>query len=398
MNLLYIHQYFCPPGGAGNNRSLEIASEWVKAGHQVTMLTSTAYFPEHLRFSEPVKTFEFAGIRVIALNVPYGHMMGFKDRIRSFLKFYRRAWKTAKGFEAPDLVYASSTPPTVGELGRKLAKLWNIPLVFETVDVWPDVPEGMGILKNKVALKWIHRRTNKIYEAAKLIVALSDGMAAQIRSHIDNPEKVVVRYNGTNRDAFPFVARSAAEVCEVIYTGTVGQANGIDALLLLCKDVEAAGRADIRFTILGGGNDLARAKVYAQSLGLTQLKFIATVPKEEVAGLMHNAEIGIVTFAPFPVLEANSANKFYDYLASGLPVLLNYEGWQATYLKDGNAGLSTKMGDRAALFQNLIKLVDSPTLREAMGKNGRALALKHFDRREIAKTLLQDFETVLNQQ
>lgn len=396
MNLLYIHQYFCPPGGAGNNRSFEIAAEWVKAGHQVTMLTSTAYFPENLCFSGPVKEMDIAGIRVIALNVAYKHMMGFKERIKAFLRFYRAAMTQAKQLPIPDLIYASSTPPTVGEMGRKLARRWNIPFVFETVDVWPDVPQGMGILKNRLLLSWLHRRTNRIYAAADLIVALSDGMAEQVCSHIEDHSKVVVRYNGTNPQAFPFEPRVPQKSTEVIYTGTVGKANGIDALLLLCKDVEASGRSDIHFTVLGGGNALENAKAQAIFLNLKQLKFIATVPKEEVAGILANAAIGIVTFAPYPVLEANSANKFYDYLSSGLPVLLNYEGWQAKYLQEHSCGLSTKMGDRKGLFENLIRLVDDPDLRQRMGKQGREVALKYFDRREIAKQLLVDFDTILS--
>lgn len=398
MHLLYIHQYFCPPGSSGNNRSFELALEWAKAGHEITILTSTAYFPESLRFKEARKDFNFSGIKVIALNVEYSHMMGFRQRILAFIKFYRRASKTAKQIPIPDLIYASSTPPSIGELGRKLSKRWKIPFVFETVDVWPDVPDGMNILQNKTLLKWLYRRTNLIYNEASLIVTLSDGMRDQVCSHLElkQQDKVVVRYNGTNPDAFPFVEREAKpNVCEVIYTGTVGKANGISALLRLCKDVEQLGRNDIRFKILGGGNELESAKQEALQLNLSQIEFVSTVPKEEVTAMLAKASIGVVTFAPFKVLEANSANKFYDYLASGLPVLLNYEGWQAEYLKDFNAGLGTKMGDQQAFLQNLLKLVDSPQLRTEMGKNGRELALKHFDRRQIAAKLMKDFEKVL---
>ena len=36
---------------------------------------------------------------------------------------------------------------------------------------------------------------------------------------------------------------------------------------------------------------------------------------------------------------ANSANKFFDALASGTPVAINYGGWQADLLEETSAGI-----------------------------------------------------------
>jgi glycosyltransferase involved in cell wall biosynthesis len=96
------------------------------------------------------------------------------------------------------------------------------------------------------------------------------------------------------------------------------------------------------------------------------------------------------------VLEANSANKFYDYLSSGLPVVINYQGWQAGYLDRYRCGLSSKMGDLDALLANVLHLADTPALRLEMGQNGRRLAEDCFDRVQIARGLMQLFETVLS--
>jgi glycosyltransferase involved in cell wall biosynthesis len=395
MHILYLHQYFCPPGGAGNNRSLELSEAWVAAGHQVTMVCSTAYFPERERNKGLDLHLTCKGIDVHALAVEYAHLMPFGQRVRAFLKFYRRALRLAKGLPKPDLIYASSTPLTVGELGRKLAKHWRIPFVFETVDVWPDVPIGMGIIRNPWLKVWLHRRTNLIYADAAAIVALSDGMKAQILQAGVAPDKVQVVYNGTNLQAFPYVERPQRVGVHVIYTGTVGLANGAHAIVLLCALLEARGRQDIRVTIIGGGNDLARVQGQAAQLCLSNLTFRETVPKEQVAALLAEADIGLVTFAPYPVLEANSANKFYDYLASGLPVVINYRGWQASYLRDRDCGLSSDMGDLEGLYANIIALADDPDRRQRMGQNGRRLAEDFFDRGRLQADLIKLFERVL---
>jgi glycosyltransferase involved in cell wall biosynthesis len=394
MHILYIHQYFCPPGGAGNNRSLDLARAWVQAGHEVTMLTSTAYFPAAMqaRVEEP---FDCDGIQVIPLNVPYRHTMPFGRRVIAFLQFYRRAIKTAKGLSKPDLVYASSTPLTVGELGRRLGQYWAIPFVFETVDVWPDAPIGMGILRNRFLIGWLDRLTNRIYDAAAAIVALSDGMQAQILSHGVPTTKVQVHYNGTDLQAFPFVEREAGARMHVVYTGTVGLANGVDVIPKLCKRLTELGRSDIHITVLGDGNAWASVKELSDRLGLGNLDFLPTIPKEQVASFLVGADVGLVTFAPYKVLEANSANKFYDYLASGLPVVINYRGWQASYLAQWGCGLSSDQSDLNALVQNIVMLADDPARRSTMGKNGRQLAESQFDRAKIGTELLHLFQGIL---
>lgn len=396
MHILYLHQYFCPPGGSGNNRSFELAKSWIAAGHEVTFITSPAYFPEKLKRNEPHWNIEVEGIHLHVVNVQYNHLMSFRNRVWAWLKFYRKAKKLARRLPAPDLIYASSTPLTIGELGRKLSRHLQVPYVYECVDVWPDVPIGMGYIRNPLLISWLNLRTGRIYRAASETVALSEGMRDQVLSHDEvSPAKVQVIHNGCDPDAFPYVAREPRQPVQVIYTGTVGLANGADAIVRLARAV-AAIRDDIHFTVLGDGNDLARVKSLAKENEAGNLQFVARVPKEEVAGMLDRADIGLVTFAPFKVLEANSANKFYDYLASGLPVVTNYEGWQAAYMREWNCGLSGPMGDDEALLANILRLADNPVLRQEMGQNGRKLVEEKFDRKQLALRLLELFEGVVS--
>ena len=38
-------------------------------------------------------------------------------------------------------------------------------------------------------------------------------------------------------------------------------------------------------------------------------------------------------------MEANSANKFFDALAAGKPIMINYKGWQAKLIEKYNIGI-----------------------------------------------------------
>lgn len=400
MHILYLHQYYCPPGGSGNNRSYELARHWKDAGHSVTIVTTPAYFPEATKQSyleADVPTFEVhEGIKVVVLRVDYSHHFNFRKRVASFIQFYRRLLRVQKQLQKPDIIYASSTPPSVGEAGMKMAARWEIPFVFETVDVWPDVPEGMGILSNKLLLHSLHRRVNRIYKEAAHIVCLSPGMKEQILSHGVPDSKITVSLNGTNPAKLKAVERTDRKPVTVLYAGTIGIANGLDQLVDAAKKFDSNGSA-VKFLVVGSGNDKERVVEYATAQQVSNIEFRDKVPKDEIGKIFDDADIGVVCFAPHSVLEANSANKFYDYHAVGLPVVTNYEGWQKVVMQSNETGLSSPQGDTDAFAANIARLAEDPELRTKMGKNGRILAEKEFDRSKIAAELLELFQKVLSQ-
>jgi glycosyltransferase involved in cell wall biosynthesis len=103
---------------------------------------------------------------------------------------------------------------------------------------------------------------------------------------------------------------------------------------------------------------------------------------------LQQADIALSSFAPFPVLEANSANKFYDYLAMGLPVALNYGGWQGQFVQENGCGVWAPQGDWAGWVQALVPLLEQPVLRREMGARARQAAVQHFDRAQLAEAYL----------
>jgi len=363
---------------------------WHSEGHRVTVLTSAAYFPPEQRRADKQWEFELSeGLKVLVLNVDYSHEMSFTRRVWAFVKFYRSGLKAAGKIAAPDVIYASSTPPTIGELGRKLSKKWKIPFLFETVDVWPDVPEGMGILKSGPFLGWIHSRMRSIYQSSCAIIALSEGMKSQIQRHGVPGDKIHVVPNGTDVHQFPFLERKHhAGKLECIYAGTIGIANDVSAILRAAKILEDRGRRDIFFTIIGKGNDLKSIKDNLARLGLQNVRLHSPVPKSELSSWLQNADVGLVTFAPYPVLEANSANKWFDYLSSGLPVVTNYQGWQSEWMQTHHCGLSAQQGDDVEFANQIQWMADHPEERVKMGDSGGKMVREHFDRRNLAWRVL----------
>ena len=119
VRVLYLHQYFATPEGSWGTRSYEFARRLVAAGHEVTVVTSTAALPERLRRGP--SRFEVDGIQVMALDVEYAQSMSFFRRKAAFLEFAIRATMASRSLPA-DVVFATSTPLTIALPGVMTAR------------------------------------------------------------------------------------------------------------------------------------------------------------------------------------------------------------------------------------------------------------------------------------
>ena len=73
-----------------------------------------------------------------------------------------------------------------------------------------------------------------------------------------------------------------------------------------------------------------------------------------------------------------SPNKFFDYLASGLPVVNNYPGWLSEMITTHQCGVAVAPDDPEAFADAMEHLADNPEVREEMRRNARALAEAEF--------------------
>ena len=100
--------------------------------------------------------------------------------------------------------------------------------------------------------------------------------------------------------------------------------------------------------------------------------------------LLSAANMAAVLFIDLPEMRANSANKFFDALASAKPVLLNYGGWMHELVSSHQSGLPMWQKPIDAVADEIdSKLHDKQWLEKA-GRAARNLAEVYFDRDVLA--------------
>jgi len=321
--------------------------------------------------------------------------MGAIARLWAFRRFMDAACWRVLVMRGVDVVYASSTPLTVGAPALWAWWLRRRPYVFEVRDLWPAVPIELGVIRHAAVIRTARLLERQIYRSARAIVTLSPGATAVVRRSVGDDKLVIEVPNAADTESFtPDVdgteVRQQMEWGDPIvfvHAGAMGRVNGLDAIVQLAARFRDDPR--ILFALVGEGGEKARLVEQAAREGLSNLRIHPGVPKRRMPALMAAADVGLMTVMPAPILEHNSANKFFDYLAAGKPVVLNYGGWMRDTLEGAGAGLGCAMGDEDAFFRNVGELAKNTELRRSMGRAARQLALTRFNRDDLAARALE---------
>lgn len=393
MHVLYFHQHFSTPQGSAGTRSYEMAQALIRAGHSVTMVCGS-YSQGTTGLDAPFvkghRRGAVHGIDVIEFNLNYANHMGFLERIGVFAKFALGSVRVALT-EKCDVVFATTTPLTAGIPGIFARWLRRKPFVFEVRDLWPELPKAMGVIRNPLVLGMMSVLEWASYRSANRLIGLSPGIVDGISARGVAPSHIAMVPNGCDLGIFAASVDSwrpdgvRDNQMLAIFTGTHGDANGLDAVLNAAKVLKARGRDDIHMALVGQGREKTQLQSRANAEGLNNIVFLDPVAKTRLTGLMAGADLGMQILRNVPAFYyGTSPNKFFDYIAAGLPVLNNYPGWLSGLIDAHDCGFSVRPDDAEAFADALELAADDRTALGLKGEHARALAISQFSRHELA--------------
>ncbi len=277
------------------------------------------------------------------LPVPYQNQYGFFRRVYSFLLFVLSIIRHASRFRQVGLCYAISAPLTTGLAAMVLKWRYGIPYVFEVGDLWPEAPIQMGVVRNTLLKKILYALEAAIYRQALSIVALSVPIAENIRQRF--PACMVkVLPNMADTDYFGMAAvpetkakYNATGKLVVSYFGTMGRANGLE-FVLDCAQACLKEKLPVLFLLCGDGAERSHLERTARQLQLDNVVFMPFQSRDGVRRLMSITDVALVCFRPLPVLETGSPNKYFDALAAGKAVVVNFGGWIRAEIEQSGCG------------------------------------------------------------
>ncbi|KTC81427.1 glycosyltransferase family 4 protein [Legionella brunensis] len=403
MKVLYFHQHFSTPKGTTGIRSYEMSRQLIERGHQVTIVCGS-YGEANTGLIDSFRNGQrrgiVDGIEIIEFDLAYSNSDRFAVRAHTFIKFALKSLKLVFT-EQYDLIFATSTPLTVSIPGIFARWFRRKPFVFEVRDLWPELPKAMGVIQNPVILSAMSVLEWLSYHSAHRLIGLSPGIVNGILKRGIVQGKVKLIPNGCDIQIFsaPTLPWRPEAIGEkdffAVFAGTHGIANGLDAVLDAAVELKHRGRKDIKLLLIGQGKLKTSLQQRVFRENLDNVIFHDPVDKEKLAGLMETANLGLQILADVPAFYyGTSPNKFFDYIASGLPVLNNYPGWVADLITQKDCGFVIPPNTAVAFADVLEYAADNRMVLREKGERARLLAETDFDRLVLANNFVDWLEGV----
>jgi len=326
----------------------------------------------------------------VKTSVYEGNSVG---RIKNVLIFYKNLIRVAKLYAnlkgKPDVILASSGHPLTAVAGIRIAKVLKIPCVVEIRDLQPESAISYGFLKEKSWLaKILYLGEKWIYKKADRLIFTMEGGKKYIEEkkwskeidlnkiyHINNGLDINQFDSNAERFELEDVDLSRKNVFKVVYTGSVRRANNLNLLLEAAKYISKKGFSNIEFLIYGEGNERESLEKKCEEENINNVVFKGKIGKKFIPYILVNSDLNILNYTYHSTWKyGGSQRKFFEYLASGKPVLstvtMGYD-----LITKFNVGISLCEQTAEAIGEAVIGFSQMDNQRYCeMGENARKLA------------------------
>lgn len=400
MKILYIHQYFVTPEEDGASRSYWFSRKLIENGIDVTMITATNKYMHH----EPCRV-NIDGIDVVYVKNDYDQSLSKIRKVKAFVSFIIKAYLAAKKQPDVDLVFATSTPLTVGFLALLLKKLKKIPYIFEVRDLWPEFPIQVGAIKNRFLIFLLRKLEKSIYNNAEHIITLSPGMTdgvircdipATKISMIPNMSKIDLYYPRiSGNEDFERYGIDKSKF-NVVHTGSMGVANDLMYLMHAAEYLlYSLNNNTINFVIVGEGSTKKELEEYSHNKNLSNVKFLGHWGTTDNSAILNCCDISFVCFKNLPILYTNSPNKLFDSLSAGKPIVVNSAGWTKDLVEKNECGFFVLPENPKDFACKLLDISNNRELLTKYSLNSRKLAEDKYDKSILTKQFYDIISTHL---
>ena len=343
------------------------------------------------------------GIEYVFVKCPK-YIGNGKARIKNMIAFYRGVKKAGMEIAAKDgkpmVILASSVHPLTLVAGEQTAKKLGVPCICEVRDLWPETFVDLGVMKrNSPVAKVLYKGERWIYKNADKLIFTMPGARDYLKDQgldkVVNMDDVYTINNGVDLDNFNWQKENEVyqdpdldgEGFKVLYTGAVRMVNHVESLVHTAEICKESGFGDIKFIIIGDGDDKPRLMQYASEKGLSNVVFKDRVPKKYIPNILSKSDLNVVTIKDSLIGKYGvSWNKLFEYMASGKPVVVNYELTYNT-VEEYGFGTCRKFESDEAFADEIVRMSRLPKNEyEALSKKALEAA-KVFDYKSLTEEL-----------
>jgi colanic acid biosynthesis glycosyl transferase WcaI len=399
-------QCYAPEEVSGAVLITELATDLVKLGHTVTMITGAPSYPYGRVFSGyrnriyQVEMLE--GVRVVRTWSYISPHKTFWRRLFHYGSFSLSAFYGSLLAGKPDVLVSFSPPLTLGLSAWALNRLWQIPWVLQLEDLYPEAAVAAGMLRQGAAVRFFDWMARFQYRRASHISVIAESFRESLLARDIPAERITLIPNWADPDVVRALPRenafrlqhAAGRSFLVLYAGNIGLTSSLEDVLAAAAILK--NDPDIFFLLVGEGVKKPALEAFARENDLSNVAFLPYQPRELLPEVMAAADLSLVTLNPDSAL-SSLPSKVFNIMASARPVLAiaPLQSEMASLVADSDCGFTVPPGRPDVLANSILEQKGRSDQLADMGRNGRNLLERRFSRKgciDLYERMLVDLQ------
>jgi len=404
MHILFLSHYFPPEVNAPASRTFENAKRWIRAGHEVTVVTCVPSHPKGVIYPGFQKRLfqwdDIDGIRVLRVMTYLSPNKGFLKRIANYVSYMISAICFSPLVKHADIVVSTSPQFFCGLAGYFVARMKGLKWVLEIRDLWPESIVTVGAIQQRQVIRFLEGLEKFLYVHADHIVSLTHAFKRHIAGKGVPEDQISIITNGADFEMYRPLARQNEisaihglnDQFVVSYIGTHGMAHSLKTVLEAASILKD--RKDIRFLLVGDGAERDALVKEKERLGLDNVLMLPQQPKEKMPEFLAASDVSMVLLKKDDLFKTVLPSKLFEAMAMERPIILGVDGESREILENAACGIYMEPENAGELAAAVEKLYRDRALVKTLGENGRLYVKRHFDREKLAVRYLTLLEGV----
>jgi glycosyltransferase involved in cell wall biosynthesis len=406
MKILFFSHYFPPEVNAPASRTYDHCKQWVKNGHEVTVITCVPNHPQgqvyHGYKNKLYQREVIDGINVIRLWTFITANEGFIKRTLNYISYFFAVILYIPFLPKHDVFVSTSPQFFCGLAGYAVKLLRRKKWIIEIRDLWPESIVAVGAINNKFVIKALEYLEMLVYRKSDHIIPVTDAFKSYMLNKSVPDEKITVIKNGVDlsfytADAIEKTDEYGDELLSrfvAAYVGTHGMAHHLETILEAAEILKH--RKDIVFLLVGHGAEKDKLFKLKEKMSLNNVVMLAQQAKHKMPLLWALSDVSLVLLKKSDLFKTVIPSKIFESMAMKKPVILGVEGEVKGMIIEGKSGISIEPENAQELAAAVIELADNKEKYNQYAENGYKYVEKYYHRKVLAKRYEDIMSSLVN--
>lgn len=386
--LIYSYNYYPEPIGIAPLMT-ELAEGLAQRGHQVRVITGMPNYPQREIYEEYkgkwYVTEQKNGVTIQRSYLRIKSKPNLIDRLLLELSFIFTSLPQAFNGKKPDLILLTVPPLLVSLPATLLGRFYNCPVVLNVQDILPEAAVRVGLMTNKLLIRFCEIIEKFAYRNANKISVIADGFRENLINKGVSAKKITCIPNWVNVNFIRPLAKENSWRADhkldnkfvVMYSGNIALTQGLETVIAAATYLRHIG--DISFVIIGESTALSRLQKYCLSCGADNVLLLPLQPREQLPQMLAAADVSLIV-QKSNVIAFNMPSKIPLALASGRPIVgsVPATGTAAKVIRESGGGIIVEPESPEALAAGVLEIYNNSIFATKLGNQGRKFAEEHF--------------------